>query len=105
MDHMEWCIKQLRVSDNSVVWDNLYSILVASLVAKFKMPDIKRYTGINCSHIHLRLYSIMMRAHGLDELQMITMFPLSLSGAAQRWFTSLESLRRRTWDDLAQEFL
>ncbi|RVW24845.1 Retrovirus-related Pol polyprotein from transposon 297 [Vitis vinifera] len=36
---------------------------------------------------------------------MITLFPLSLSGAAQRWFASLESSRRRTWDDLAQEFL
>ncbi|KAL6315422.1 hypothetical protein AAG906_000536 [Vitis piasezkii] len=45
------------------------------------------------------------RAHGLDEPQMITLFPLSLSGAAQRWFASLESSRRRTWDDLAQEFL
>ncbi|RVW43851.1 hypothetical protein CK203_074046 [Vitis vinifera] len=32
-------------------------------------------------------------------------FPLSLSGAAQRWFASLEASRRRTWDDLAQEFL
>ncbi|WJZ91220.1 hypothetical protein VitviT2T_010315 [Vitis vinifera] len=46
-----------------------------------------------------------MRAHGLDESQMITLFPLSLSGAAQRWFASLESSRRRTWDDLAREFL
>ena len=36
---------------------------------------------------------------------MITLFPLSLSGAAQRWFAALESSRRRTWDDLAQEFL
>ena len=47
----------------------------------------------------------MMRAHGLDELQMIALFPLSLSGAAQHWFASLESSRCRTWDDLAQEFL
>ncbi|RVW42227.1 hypothetical protein CK203_096536 [Vitis vinifera] len=47
----------------------------------------------------------MMRAHGLNESQMITLFPLSLSGVAQRWFPSLEFSRRRTWDDLAQEFL
>ncbi|RVW60356.1 Transposon Ty3-I Gag-Pol polyprotein [Vitis vinifera] len=69
------------------------------------MPDIERYTGIGCPRLHLRLYSTVMRAHGLDEPQMITLFPLSLSGAAQRWFASLESSRRRTWDDLAQEFL
>ena len=36
---------------------------------------------------------------------MIMFFPMSLSGAAQRWFTSLDVSRRRTWDDLAQEFL
>ena len=32
-------------------------------------------------------------------------FPMSLSGVAQRWFASLDVSRRRTWDDLAQEFL
>ncbi|RVX00443.1 hypothetical protein CK203_024662 [Vitis vinifera] len=76
-----------------------------SLPAKFKMPDIERYTGIGCPRLHLRLYSTMIRAHGLDESQMITLFPLSLSGAAQRWFASLESSRRWTWGDLAREFL
>ncbi|RVX00244.1 hypothetical protein CK203_026657 [Vitis vinifera] len=77
----------------------------AVLPAKFRMPDIERYTGIGCPHLHLRLYSTVMRAHGLDESQMITLTPLSLSGAAQRWFASLESSRRQTWGDLAREFL
>ena len=95
----------MRVSDGSTVWDDLEGMPVASLPAKFRMPDIERYTGIGCPHIHLRLYSIGMRAHILDESQMISLFPLSLSGAAQHWFAYLESSRRRTWDDLAQEFL
>ncbi|XP_059596919.1 uncharacterized protein LOC100852852 [Vitis vinifera] len=105
MDRIEQCMRQMRVSDGSVVWDDFGGMPVASLPAKFRMPDIERYTGIGCPRIHLRLYSTVMRAHGLDEPQMITLFPLSLSGAAQRWFASLESSRRRTWDDLAQEFL
>lgn len=105
MDRIEQRVRQLRVSDGAVVWDDLEGMPVASLPAKFRMPDIERYTGIGCPRIHLRLYSTVMRAHGLDEFQMITLFPLSLSGAAQRWFASLESSRRRTWDDLAQEFL
>ncbi|RVW49357.1 hypothetical protein CK203_092671 [Vitis vinifera] len=42
---------------------------------------------------------------GLDEAQLLTLFPLSLSGTTQRWYASLESSRRRTWEDLAQEFL
>ena len=98
-------MRQLRVSDGSVVWDDLEGMSVASFLAKFRMLDIERYTGIGCPRIHLRLYSTMMRAYGLDESQMITLFPLSLSGAAQQWFASLESSRHRTWDDLAQEFL
>ena len=36
---------------------------------------------------------------------MVMLFPMLLSGVAQRWFTSLEVSRRRTWDDLTQEFL
>ncbi|RVX18515.1 Ribonuclease HI [Vitis vinifera] len=36
---------------------------------------------------------------------MIMLFPMYLGGAAQRWFASLDVSRRRTWDDLAQEFL
>ncbi|RVW60417.1 hypothetical protein CK203_112726 [Vitis vinifera] len=105
MDRIEQCMRQMRVSDGLVVWDDFEGMPVASLPAKFRMPDIERYTGIGCPRLHLRLYSTVMRAHGLDESQMITLFPLSLSGAAQRWFASLESSRRRTWGDLAQEFL
>ena len=30
---------------------------------------------------------------------------MSLSGATQYWFASLDVSRRRTWDDLAQKFL
>ncbi|RVW31369.1 hypothetical protein CK203_114190 [Vitis vinifera] len=41
----------------------------------------------------------------VDEAQLLTLFPLSLSGMTQRWYASLESSRRRTWEDLAQEFL
>ena len=36
---------------------------------------------------------------------MIMLFPLSLSGAAQCWFASLDPSRRRTWADLGQEFI
>ena len=91
----------VEVSDSSTTWDDLEDIPMASLSAKFRMPNIERYTGVGRPRIHLRLYSIVMNAHGLDESQMITLFPLSLSGAAQCWFSSLESSQRRTWDDLA----
>ncbi|RVW99135.1 hypothetical protein CK203_018962 [Vitis vinifera] len=51
------------------------------------------------SHPFEDSYSTVMRAHGLDEMPDGYAFPMSLSGAAQRWFASLEVSRRRTWDD------
>ena len=63
---------------------------MANLSAKFKMPEIERCMRIGCPHIHLRLYSTMMRAHSLDEAQMIMLFSMSLSGAVQRWFAFLD---------------
>ncbi|KAJ9697160.1 hypothetical protein PVL29_009085 [Vitis rotundifolia] len=100
MDSIEQRIRQLRVSDSSSAWDDLDSMSVASLLVKFRMLDIERYTSVGCPRIHLRLYCIVMRAHGLDESQMITMFPLSLSGATQCRFIALESSRYRTWGSL-----
>ena len=101
MDRLEQRLRQLRTLDRAVTWDDFDGVLVASLPAKFRMPEIERYTGIGCPRIHLRLYSTIMRAHGLDDAQMIMLFPISLSGATQRWFASLDVSHRRTWDDLA----
>ena len=78
---------------------------MAALPIEFRMPDIERYTGIGCPRIHLQLYNTVMPEHRLDEAQMIMAFPLSLSGAAQRWFASLDPSRHRTWADLGQEFI
>ncbi|KAL6348642.1 hypothetical protein AAG906_016171 [Vitis piasezkii] len=78
-------------------------IPVASLPAKFKMPDIEKYTGIGCPHIHLQLYSTVMRAHGLDESQMITMFLLSLSG--QRLYVGTITSTSQRFPKCHQPFL
>ena len=105
MDRLEQRVRQLRLLDEGMVWDDFDGLLVVSLSAKFGMPKIERYMGIRCPRIHWRLYSTVMRAHGLDEAQMIMLFPMSLSGAAQCWFASLDVSHRRTWDELTQEFL
>ncbi|RVW61620.1 Transposon Ty3-I Gag-Pol polyprotein [Vitis vinifera] len=91
MDRLEQGLRQLRTSDRATTWEGFDGVPVASLPAKFRMPDIERYTGIGCPRLHLRLYSTVMRAHGLDEPQMITLFPLSLSGAAQRGARGFET--------------
>ncbi|RVW67268.1 hypothetical protein CK203_064332 [Vitis vinifera] len=90
MDKLEQKLRQMRTSEGAITWEDFDGAPVASLPAKFRMPEIERYTGIGCPRIHLRLYSTVMRAHGLDDAQMVMLFPMSLSGAAQRWFASLE---------------
>ena len=105
IDRLEQRIRSLHVSDGVIGWDGYDDLLVAALPVEFRMPDIERYIGIGCPRIHLQLYSAVMRGHRLDEAQMIMLFPLSLSGAAQRWFASLDPSRRRTWADLGQEFI
>ncbi|RVX02939.1 hypothetical protein CK203_023146 [Vitis vinifera] len=97
MDLLEQRMKQLRVSDGSAVWDDLEGMPMASLPAKFRMPDIERYTDIGCPRIHLRLYSMVMRAHGLDESQMITLFPLSLNVSRRE----LKALRQRADESIS----
>ena len=67
MDRLEQRLRQFRTLDKAVTWDDFDELPMASLSTKFRMPKIERYTGIDCPHIHLRLYSTIMRAHGLDE--------------------------------------
>ena len=57
----------MRTSNGVITWEDFDRALVASLPAKFRMLEIERYMGIGCPRIHLRLYSTVMRAHGLDE--------------------------------------
>ncbi|RVW96530.1 hypothetical protein CK203_029704 [Vitis vinifera] len=88
LDPASW----IRVRDGAITCEDFDGALVANLLAKFRMLEIERYTGIGYPCIHLRLYSTIMRAHGLDETQMVILFPMSLSGATQRWFASLDAL-------------
>ena len=72
----------MRVFDCVTSWDNFDSALATGLPLDFKMSEIERYIGRGCPHVHLRLYYIVMRAHRLDETQMLMLFPTSLSGVA-----------------------
>ena len=93
----------MRTLDRAITQDDFDGALVSSLSTEFRMPNVERYMNIGCPKIHLSLYSTIMRAYRLDEAQMIMLFPMSLSGATQRWFASLEVSCRRSQDDLVQE--
>ncbi|RVW25171.1 hypothetical protein CK203_112505 [Vitis vinifera] len=55
MDRLEQKLRQMRTSEGAITWEDFDGTPVASLPAKFRMPEIERYTGIGCPRIHLRL--------------------------------------------------
>ena len=96
MDKLEQRIRRMRDPNETISWNDTDDMPMATLLVSFRMLEIERYMGVRCPRIHLRLYSIVMRALGLDEAQLLTLFPFSLSDTTQRWYTSLESSCRRT---------
>ena len=82
-DMLEQQLGQMRVSDRTIVRDDGDKPPTIGFLTSFQMPDIERFTGIGCPRAHLRLYSLVMRALGRDDRQLVALFPLSLSGPAQ----------------------
>ena len=82
VERLESMMRQIRLQDGGLTWDDRDGIPAASLPTKFRMPDFERYSGIGCPKIHLMLYSTVMIAHGIDDAQLVALFPMSLSGAA-----------------------
>ena len=58
----------MRVFDGVTSWDDFDSIPMSGLRPDFRMSKIERYTGMGCPRVHLRLFTIIMRAHRLDEI-------------------------------------
>nr|CAN83547.1 hypothetical protein VITISV_033413 [Vitis vinifera] len=102
---LESRMRQIRLKDGGLTWDDRDGTPAVNLPAKFHMPDIERYSGISCPKIYLRLYNTVIRAHVIDDAQLVALFSMSLSGMTQRWFVSVEPSRLRTWEDVAHEFL
>ena len=73
------------MSDMTMVWDDSDRPPIVSSLTSFQMPNIERFTYVGCPPAHLRLYSLVMRAFGRDDGQLVTLFPLSFSGLAQQW--------------------
>lgn len=67
MNRLEQRMKQMKVLNGAITWDDFSKAPMANLPTKFRMPKIERYTGLGYPHIHLRIYNTIMRAHGLDK--------------------------------------
>ena len=61
------------------------------LPRKFKFLDMKKYSGIDYPHLHLKQYVTYMSTTELTNAQITKQFPLSLEGTPIRWYYTLES--------------
>ena len=90
MEKLEQRMRQLRTSEGLADWDDFDGTPTAGLPAKFRMPEMERYSGLGCPRIHLKVYSTLMRAHSLEGVDV-----------SQR---ELEALRQRP-DETVTSFI
>ncbi|KAI5441646.1 hypothetical protein KIW84_010921 [Lathyrus oleraceus] len=72
---------------------------------KFKVPDFEKYKGNTCPLIHLVMYARKMSTQTDNDQLLIHYFQDSLSGAALRWYMSLDSANIRSFNDLGEAFV
>ena len=75
------------------------------LPPKFKLPKIKKYSGINDLHLHLKQYVTYMKATGLSKMQITKQFPISLEGTLIRWYYALDPHVQADWNELCTKFI
>ena len=75
------------------------------LPRKFKFPNMKKYSGTDDPYLNLKQYVTYMKPTGLSKAQIINQFPLSLEGAAVKWYYTLDVYVRRDWDELCFIFI
>ncbi|KAI5409668.1 hypothetical protein KIW84_055203 [Lathyrus oleraceus] len=71
---------------------------------KFKVPDFEKYKGNTCPLAHLVMYARKMSTQTDNDQLLIHYFQDSLSGAALRWYMSLDSANIRSFNDLGEAF-
>ena len=61
------------------------------LPQKFKFFDMRKYSKNDDPHLHLKQYVTYMSATKLINAQIVKQFPMSLEGAAIKWYYTLDA--------------
>ena len=61
------------------------------LLWKFKFPDMRKYSKNDDPHLHLKKYVTYMSATKLINAQIVKQFPISLEGAAIKWYYTMDA--------------
>jgi hypothetical protein len=72
----------------------------------FRVLDLAKFTGDDTTTTYQHIGQILAQVNdvGITDVQKIRMFPLSLTGAAFNWFTSLPPNSIDSWVSLLQKF-
>ena len=100
MDKMEEMIRRACKMEDLMDFNSLSLFPNVRLPPKFKMPTLDKFDGIGCPKSHLKMYMRAMQPLGATEEVLAQMFQNTLTGAALRWFLTLDDARPRSWDDI-----
>jgi hypothetical protein len=72
----------------------------------FRVPDLAKFTGDDAKsrYEHVGQFLAQVNDVGIMDVHKVRLFPLSLSGTAFNWFTSLPASSIDTWANLEQKF-
>ena len=71
----------------------------------FKVAEYEKYKGNTFPRAHLVMYVRRMSTHTDDQHLLIHFFQDSLTGAALKWYMSLDSANIHTFNDLGEAFI
>ena len=75
------------------------------LPPKYQFPSMKKYSGTDDPHLHLKQYVTYMNGTRLSNAQIVKQFPLSLEGAAIKWYYTLDAHVQQDWKELCSAFI
>ena len=61
------------------------------LPQKYKFPNMKKYSGIDDPHLHLKQYVTYIKVTGLSKAQIVKQFPVSVEEATIQWYYNLDA--------------
>jgi len=104
LELLERSITALKTHKEVVDMDSLSLFPDARLPTKFKMPNMDKFDGTTCPKTHLKMYVGALNPFGLSNELLAQLFQQSLTGAALRWFVSLDHAKMKTWEDICNAF-
>ena len=103
IETLEKSLVAIKTKDG-VDLDSLSLFPKARLPPKFFMPSMDKFDGTTCPKTHLKMYMGALNPHGFSNDLLAQLFQQSLTGAALKWFISLDLTNIGACEDICNEF-